>query len=217
MSEKFVLEAVDPKTECPTSEVSFAVDDVAELRVLVEADDEDMIYDYDLTRECAAKIVGKYAIQFEASLANVRLRRWHENDDLPYRVHTNRELALMLQGLKPFALFYHGLDENLREEGFFEPYVASGKFVKREYSIVLRLQERGYPQDVPIRYVLYSLPHEEWRIDAFIALQLATDKERWSMACERLEGMLLGYENWQNDIHIENLKKSLAAKQRPTG
>lgn len=212
-----MLEAIDPKTECPISEVSFAVDDIAELRALVKADDEGMDYDYDLTRECAAKIVGKYGIQFEVSPANVRLRRWHENDDLPYRVHTGRELALMLQGVKPLALFYHGLDENLREEELFEPYVASGKFVKREYSIVLRLQERGYPQDAPTRYVLYSLPHEEWRIDAFIALGLAADKERWSMACERLEGMLLGYENWQNDIHIENLKKSLAAKQRPTG
>ena len=53
--------------------------------------------------------------------------------------------------------------------------------------------------------VLYALPHQRWRIEAMLYLLDAGAKSGWSEGMERLQGMLLGYENWQNDIFIERL------------
>ncbi len=216
MSEQFVLESIDPVTDCPTLEIRFSVDSLEELRALISVDEEDpdVEYDYDLSPECAAAIISKYSVRLETSCAHFRLRRWHELDDLPYRVHTDRELALMLKGIKPMAVFSHRSDDELREEKFFEPHVAAGTFVKREFEISYRLQRRGNSSDQDYLYVLYARPHEEWRIDAYITLWHAMFEEGWSAASERMEGMLLGYESWQNDIHIERMKEAQKNKER---
>lgn len=47
--------------------------------------------------------------------------------------------------------------------------------------------------------VLYAIPDEEWRIDRMIELKEAMFERRWTREDERLEGCLLGYEEWQND------------------
>ncbi len=86
-----------------------------------------------------------------------------------YEMHTNRELEFVLRA--------------------FEPYVQSGKFVKRDYG--------------RLWHVFYALPAEERRIDAFIAMLSVAAKTVWSEGFERLEGKLLGYEEWQTDIHLE--------------
>jgi hypothetical protein len=54
-----------------------------------------------------------------------------------------------------------------------------------------------------IRRVLYALAGEEWRIDAYLQLWETFKKTGWTAEMEREEGTLLGYEDWQNDIHMK--------------
>ena len=129
----------------------------------------------------------------------VRVRPWKRLDDLPYKIHTNRELLLMLSGAKPLAVFSDDVPDNeeieLIPEESFSPYVQEGRFVKREFRYFIGL--------VNIRTVLYALKEEAWRIDAWLLMRKTADKAGWSEGFERMEGSLLGYEDWQNDIHIE--------------
>jgi hypothetical protein len=111
---------------------------------------------------------------------------------LPYQRHTNRELGLMLKGVKPLAVFadWHGQypEVVLRYLRLFDRHVASGRFVRRDH-----LQQA--PRYV-VHYILFALPDEAWRIDAMIELK---ESESWSPDHERREGELLGYEDWMND------------------
>lgn len=121
---------------------------------------------------------------------------------LPYLVHTNRELGLMLAGTKPLAMFsYIGgreVDFVLRYLRLFDRHVAAGRFTKREeVSILHRLNDRLNHQ------IFYTLPGEEWRVDAM--LELLAMPGAWSNERERQFGTLLGYEDWQNDIWLSRL------------
>jgi hypothetical protein len=119
----------------------------------------------------------------------------------PYVIHTNRELELMLQGTKPLAAFSEVLelsyDEWIIPEKAFAPHVARGAIVKREHIF-------AGPLDRKSRSVLYALPNEEWRIDAYLLMWEVAQKSGWNESMERMEGRLLGYEEWQCDFHIQN-------------
>ena len=148
-------------------------------------------------------------------------------DPLPYEIHTNRELEFMLSRGKPLAHFSDAYpaepDEEIIPELAFAPHVAEGKFVMREF--VLPLQEpapTGHPDVRGIRHVFYARSAEAWRIDAYIMMLAAAAKAGWSEGFERLEGSLLGYEEWQTDLHLERLRASPHAKnfywlRKPTG
>jgi hypothetical protein len=58
-----------------------------------------------------------------------------------------------------------------------------------------------------IRVVYYTPKSEEWRILAWKLVSKASAKGGWNDTFERLEGMLFGYEDWQNDWWIEDLRK----------
>jgi hypothetical protein len=125
--------------------------------------------------------------------------------DLPYLLHTNRELGLMLRGTKPLAYFVHVLGTEpecvLRYYRLFDRHVALGRFVRREAfdtapELPGRVQKR----------VLYSLPEQEWRIDAMLALVALPGS--WTRGRERKFGELLGYEEWQNDHWLTRLPSS---------
>lgn len=58
-----------------------------------------------------------------------------------------------------------------------------------------------------VRTVYYTRKGEEWRIPAWKLISRASGKSGWSEDFERLEGMLFGYEDWQNDWWIENICK----------
>jgi hypothetical protein len=111
---------------------------------------------------------------------------------LPYLVHTNRELGLMLAGRKPLAAFAdregHFTDVMLRYFRQFDRHVSSGRFVRRDHFSQL-------DSSFVVHRVLFALPSEVWRLDAMIELKL----QHWSDEQERREGELLGYENWMND------------------
>ena len=120
--------------------------------------------------------------------------------DYPYLLHTGVELELMLQGKKPLAAFCDALassfDEAIIPEQAFAPHVDSGRFTKR-VSIVGE-------QPNQLRRVLYALPREAWRIDAYLMMWNIAERSGWNETLERMEGRLLGYEDWQCDFHIQN-------------
>ncbi len=113
---------------------------------------------------------------------------------LPYVLHTNRELGLMLSGKKPLAMFADRkgcfpevVSRYLR---LFDRQVVASKLVRRDYFVG------------PIHHIYFALPGDAWRIDEMIALK---SKVGWSEFDERREGELLGYEDWMND-HFLALK-----------
>ena len=123
---------------------------------------------------------------------------------LPYVVHTNRELGLMLRGVKPLAVFRwiegYEIDFVMRYLRMFDRHVAAGRFVKHE-------QVRPTPQLPHLSdfTIFYTLPGHEWRVEAYKELLQMPGK--WTPARERREGELLGYEDWQNDIHLQNFRE----------
>ena len=118
---------------------------------------------------------------------------------MPYQIHTNRELGLMLKGVKPLAVFGDWYDNRSdvleRYLRVFDRHALIGAFVKREY--VQWHQHGGWRGE---HVFLYALPDQEWRIDAMI--ELRSNFSNWTADHERKEGQLLGYEEWQNDIWI---------------
>lgn len=120
--------------------------------------------------------------------------------NLPYRVHTNFELGMMLRGEKPLAMFYDwdgaihlAVKRYLR---MFDRHVMAGKFVRRDHVISRENNQTGPGGWM----VLFALPGEEWRIDAMIDLKNSGGV--WRIDQERREGELLGYQDWQNELWI---------------
>jgi hypothetical protein len=138
-------------------------------------------------------------------------------DPLPYELHTDRELEFMLDKGKPLAHFSDAYpsepDEAILPELAFAPYVEAGRFVKREFVEPLRgPPPKDHPHVRGIRHVFYARTTEAWRIDAYIMMMAAASKAGWSEGFERLEGSLLGYEEWQTDLHMQRLRTSPNAK-----
>lgn len=109
--------------------------------------------------------------------------------------HEGKELALMLAGKKPLAVFHDlltpGLEisEEIIPEEAFGPSVKAGKIIR--HSKDLRTGRSG---DV-IRYVLFALPDEVWRIKTYLWLteEIFAGRYPADEACEVFTGRLLGY------------------------
>ena len=140
--------------------------------------------------------------------------------DVPYEIHTGRELEFMLNRGKPLAHFsdYYPPepDEDIVPQRAFAPFVSSGLF---EMRAVVRLLTGPPPKRAPyVRgalHIFYAPPRESWRVDAFLELLDASDRHGWSEEFERREGTLLGYSPAQNDAHIERMLKSPHALDFP--
>jgi hypothetical protein len=203
---KFVIEFINSITGCISNEITFETNEVSGLCRIVDPESNDIhpAARYDLTQAELENIKAQFGIPGEATVDDARLRSWGNTDELPYKVHTNRELALMLSGNKPLAAFSERYPSNpefeLIPERFFAPHVEAGLFLKMDY-IFTDLQQRQ------TRVVLYAKQGEEWRINAYMLLKKTADKAGWSEGFERMEGSLLGYEDWQNDAYIEKYFK----------
>jgi len=141
-------------------------------------------------------------------------------DELPYALHTGQELELMLLGLKPLASFADEYPadpcEEIIPEMAFSAWVQSGRLEKREYVELLVGAPPAHRNDLKgIRRVLYALPSEGWRIDAYIDTMARGKIFGWSEELERLEGRLLGYEDWQTDAWINRLLTKPQARHIP--
>jgi hypothetical protein len=137
--------------------------------------------------------------------------------DVPYELHTTRELECMLKRGKPLAHFSDFYppepDEKIVPQGAFAPYVANGTFEMRVFVTLERRTER--PEMGGAIHVFYARPCEAWRIDAFIAMMAAAARSGWSEGFERLEGFLLGYTEAQTDAHLKHLLKAPHASDVP--
>jgi hypothetical protein len=118
---------------------------------------------------------------------------------LPYLVHTNRELGLMLRGTKPLAYFMDVVgrepDICIRYWRMFDRHVAVGRLTRREV-----IEPVPNLPTLESRSLFYALPGQDWRVDAMLTLLKETGA--WSDDRERRFGELLGYEEWQIDYWL---------------
>jgi hypothetical protein len=202
---KLVLETVDGLTGCIDKEIVLDVVNVDQLSSII-LEDAQLIrpgWKCSLSMEQLEQLKDNFSIDDLPDVNEAYLRAWMKIDELPYKVHTNRELILMLAGKKPLAVFSEVIPEDvgldLIPEQYFAKYVDSGRFVTRE--VFLYFEERT------VRTVFYTYPGDSWRIDAYLLMKKVAKKTGWSEGFERMEGVLLGYEDWQNDAYIENFFK----------
>lgn len=123
--------------------------------------------------------------------------------NLPYQVHTNRELGLMLAGIKPLASFVDEADCFpvcvARYIRLFDKSVRTGRISRMDHHF-----ERQVSGKIRrMHRILFALPGEEWRMSEYI--ELMDGGGPWTKEHERREGELLGYEDWMNDYWIQHM------------
>ena len=127
--------------------------------------------------------------------------------------HEGRELALMREGKKPLAMFLDNVprDFALFPEAEFDSLVAEEKLVKHVSMTAFPDPGGKAGNEISHRRVLYALPGEEWRIQAFLLVQEIYDSQvpGWRPDLERVIGRLLGYsdediEDFLNDLRLRS-------------
>lgn len=211
-SRQFILSALDRQQWCPVLQASFHSDDWDTIRSILgeqAKDDSDLTNQYILNRDELAAIVREFDVAFdpeglECGEPDIFFYRSSRLTPVPYLVHSGYELPLLLNGRKKLARMSDGYPP-LRFEGEdrFDHWVAEG---------LLHKEEVVEPFDPPtkrwsgIRTVYYTPKGEEWRIPASKLIWGEFGKTgAWDETHERVEGLLFGYEDWQNDWWIENI------------
>jgi hypothetical protein len=192
----------------------FAVERLEDLQALLGPDakrDPELQGIYWLEPADLAAICQRFAVQFDAGDREVALLSWHSIREIPYLVHTGYELPLLLDGRKKLARFHdhyppheHGWEEQ------FDRFVAQGLLHKEVDVETFDKPHRFRNGHVVegLRTAWYTPKGEEWRIQAF---RLITQtKVGWNDTLERLEGMLYGYEGWQNDWWADYRRRKLS-------
>jgi len=193
-TETFILKFLSPETGCSAHELKFRAE-VELVASILEVDAETLashLYPVDPDKLSALAMLRGYAFPVWEGEIWLDTSRWL--DGVPYLVHTNFELPLMLDGRKPFAWFSgekDWLDEWLR---YFTPYVENG-------TIICRRQTRS-AKSLTLVEVLFALPGEEWRFTAYDVLM--KERRPWTDDMERRLGMLLGYVEEQRDWWSSN-------------
>lgn len=202
---RFILQARDPVTDCPVLEACVSIDNLDSLRSVLrveDGEDPDFSYVYDLDGQELDAIQQLTGLPFPRDLGPVQIVPWSRLREIPYLVHTEYELALMLEGRKPLAVFSDAYPSAWLKElsARFDPYVADGRFVRRIVDAPFpEPRISGGERSDGIRHVYVALPDEQWRVDAHIQLFEDSGREGWNEARERRQGLLLGYEEWQCD------------------
>lgn len=205
----FVFLGFDAVTKTVCAEWRVHIDDLEQLRsLLAPASDGDRDLDggYDELSKRDMRRIGRLCVPpiVPHAIFSGISRPFHPFDAVPYLIHTNFELPLMLEGRKPLAVFGHGYPSAWFDDFLapFDPFVASGQFVRRIIDTPMPDLKQRRPDLDGIRNVFFALPEEEWRIDAYIE-KISNRTGAWDDDLERLQGSLLGYEDWQNDWWIE--------------
>jgi hypothetical protein len=212
----FILSAIDPVFGCPILETLIPNPDVDVIRTLAGIEDGSDPDGYVLHPEEAAAIAKHFSVAFEPITPDILISRasFNLNEPIresPYLIHTGLELFLMLEGTKPFCFVDFSYPVYTGEgdiEALFEPHVQSGRLIKRIVDEPYEKPWRDYRGRIHESYrgLYYSLPGEQWRIDAFLLLRRQLRFVRWDEAMERMEGSLLGYTDAQNDVWISGLR-----------
>jgi hypothetical protein len=212
---RFILQAYHPEYACPAFATMFAVERLKDLQALLGPDaQDDLQLDQKLYHLDAADIAAirqRFNVAFEAGEREVVLFKADEQDkEYPYLAHTGYELPLLLDGRKKLANMYFEYPPHRHpHEDQFDRFVAEG---------LLHKEVDVEPFDKPIRSITgkvfdglrtayYTPKGEEWRIQAFRLIRKT--KGGWNDTLERLEGMLYGYEDWQNDWWAEHRRRML--------
>lgn len=211
---RFILQALDPEYGHPAFETMLVVERPEELRTLLGTaaiDDPDLEMHYTLDLADVAAINRHFGLSFDPEGRETTLYRWTRLREVPYLVHTNYELVLMIDGRKQFARMggEHYPSDGHIDEDLFDRCVAQGLLHKEveleKFAEPLRLKDgRSFEGS---RTVYYTRKGEEWRIPAWKLISKASAKSGWNDSFERLEGMLFGYEDWQNDWWLDNIRK----------
>jgi hypothetical protein len=110
----------------------------------------------------------------------------------------------MLVGKKPLSMFYDDgdeeADERITPEKAFDKFVAKGRFSKAERTFELVYDPR-IGRNRRVRYVLYCLKGEEWRLEAMF-LVLRAGKRGYDAGLDRMTGYLLGYTDDEVEAYI---------------
>jgi hypothetical protein len=138
---------------------------------------------------------------------DIRLFRWRPIDSMPYLAHTGYELPLLLDGRKKLARMGNVYPPMTFEgENRFDYWVAEGALHREEVIDAVEAPVQTSRGEIYLgaRTVFYTPKGEEWRIPASKLIWDAAGKAGgWNEYFERLEGMLFGYEDWQNDWWIK--------------
>ena len=213
--QRFILQALDPEYGHPAFETMFAVERLQELQALLGAaaeGDPELEMFYTLDPGDIDAINHHFGLGFDPQGRQTALTKWTGRREPPYLVHTGYELVLMLEGRKPFTRIdggYYPPHRHDEEEDRFDRHVALGVLHKE-----VQLEPFGEPLRTSdgqifegLRTVYYTLKGEEWRIPAWKLVWEASRKSGWNDHFERLEGMLLGYEEWQNDWWFNDIRR----------
>jgi hypothetical protein len=206
MSISLIIEEIDGRTNCIEKSFNFDPKDIEELEALLDiefSEDPNIEYEYNMSDSDVKSLSKFYNLGIVPKSGAYKLRSRAPFDNLPYTLHTGRELSLMLSGVKPMSYFvYHEGDESRDPvEEAFERFAPSHNIRRHEYTLIL--DQRSHRK---ADYIVFTLPGEEWRANALILVKKSSLKAGWSEGLERMEGTLLGYEDWQNDLYIEYLK-----------
>jgi hypothetical protein len=209
---RFILQALDSDHGSPVLEALFFVTDHEDLRALLDdaGDDPALELWYLLDAAELAAINKRFGIAFDPEGREVRLCPWDSTRHTPYLIHTGYELPLLLEGRKQLAHFSEAYPPGLHfDEEKFDRYVAEGALHKEV--VVEPFEPPHHRKDGRVfeglRTVYYTRKGEEWRIPAKKLIWDAAAKSVWSDDFERLQGMAFGYEDWQNDWWIADLRK----------
>ena len=210
---RFILQALDPEHGSPVFEALFRVIDLDKLRALLGScadNDPDLDGSYKLDASDLVELFKLFGVVFNPGEYETLLCPWHSLREAPYLVHTGYELPLMLEGRKPFSYFVEEYPPHHHSgEEYFEAYASKG-LIQRHVELepfVAPMRGMGGQMFEGVRIVSYALKGEEWRIPAWKLIRTAAQKSGWNAQFERLEGMLLGYEDWQNDWWIAQFAK----------
>jgi hypothetical protein len=208
-SDQFILEAFDRDQWCPVLQALIHIPDLDPLRATLGAaadDDPELRNVYQLDDRELSAIVATFDVAFdpgqlESRDLDVQLFRRRRLNDAPYLIHTRYELPLLLDGRKKLARMSDLCPPATFEgEDRFESWVAKGVLHREE---VLEPFDPPHRKYLGHRTVYYTPKGEEWRIPASkLIRQAAAGSGGWNEHFERLEGMLFGYEDWQNDWWI---------------
>lgn len=209
----FVLEGFDAITNTVRAECRVLIGDLDQLKAILapeSATDPNLQGLYIGLSELDMQQIGALCIPPivpDAILTGIS-RPFFAFDAIPYLIHTNFELPLMLEGRKPLAVFSDGYPSDWLDEFLdpFEPFVASGQILRRIIDTPMLDLKPREPNLDGLRHVFFTVPKQEWRIDAYIKNILNRTRD-WDDDLERLQGSLLGYEDWQNDWWIEQRSK----------
>jgi hypothetical protein len=210
----FILEAFDRDLWCAALQSRFCVGDLDCLRSalgMVADDDPELDDCYYLGKKQLAAIRRQFGAaldddHLESGDFVIRLFRQRWLSETPYLIHTGYELPLLLDGRKKLARMYHAYPPSKFDgEDRFDHWVTKGLLHREELLEPFdpSVRERVVKKWLGQRTVYYTPKGEEWRIRASKLIWEASAKSGgWNEHFERLEGMLYGYEDWQNDWWI---------------